>query len=100
MKFTDVAPIFDSGNSMFWNNPKMALHDDLINIKVSGFRNKEIDVLKYVRNYDNVDMELLPDDSEIGEILNHAGMVNEEIEAIVMGYNKKIKMLRGIRLPR
>lgn len=100
LKFTDVAPIFDSGNSMFWNNPKMALHDDLTNIKVSGFRNKEFDLLKYVRNYDNVDLELLPDDSEIGEILNHAGIVNEEIEAIVIGYNKKIKMLREIMLQR
>lgn len=98
LKFTDVAPIFDSGNSMFWNNPKMAIHDDLTNIKVSGFRNKELDLLKYVRNCDNVNLELLPDDSEIGEILNHGGMVNEEMEAIVTGYNKKIKMLREIRL--
>lgn len=98
LKFTDVAPIFDSGNSMFWNNPKMALYDDLTNIKVSGFRNKELDLLKYVGNYDNVDLELLPDNIEIGEILNYAGMVNEEIKAVVTGYNKKIKMLREIRL--
>ena len=100
LEFTDVAPIFDSGNSMFWNNPKMAIHDDLTNIKVSGFRNKEIDLLKYVRNCDNVDMELMPDDSEIGEILSDGGMVNEEIEAVVIGYNKKIKMLREIMLQR
>ncbi|MCD7854072.1 MAG: hypothetical protein LUG66_00440 [Clostridiales bacterium] len=93
LKFVDAAPIFDSGNSMFWNNPKMPLYNDLTNIKVSGFRGIEKDMLGYITSYENADLNLLPSNTEIEKILQYVNMAEEDISAIVLGYNKKIEML-------
>ncbi len=93
LKFVDIAPIFDCGNSMFWNNPQQPMYDDLTNIKVSSFKSIELDVLKYVRDYNNIDLDLLPDNSKIEDILSYVNIDAKDISAIIAGYNKKIKML-------
>lgn len=94
LRFVDIAPIFDSGNSMFWNNPQMAVHNDLTDIKVSGFRGREKSVLSYVRDFNNIDLSLMPSDNEIQDIYLSAGMDQNDISAVILGYTKKIKALK------
>lgn len=45
LAFVGMAPIFDSGNSMFWKNPRLPEYDDLANIEVNSFRNTEKQLL-------------------------------------------------------
>ena len=47
LKFIGMAPIFDSGNSMFWQSPKLPEYDDLQSIKVNSFRQTEKELLGY-----------------------------------------------------
>ena len=89
-----MAPIFDSGNSLFWNNPQKPINNDLTNIEVSGFRKVEMDMLKYVKNFGVVNLDLLPKTIEIENILRKAKMIDDDIKGILIGYNKKIEFLK------
>lgn len=39
LEFIGMVPIFYSGNSMFWLNPRLPAHSDLRDITVNSFRN-------------------------------------------------------------
>jgi len=93
LQFVSMAPIFDSGNSMFWNCPVYPIHHDLKNIKASSFKKRELDLLDYVKNRNLIDYALLPDKNEIEELLLKAGLQKEKIQGIIVGYEKKIKMI-------
>lgn len=95
LEFIAMAPIFDSGNSLFWNNPQKPINNDLTNVEVSGFRKVEIDMLKYVKNFDVVNLDLLPKAMEIEEILHKVKMIDDDIKGIIVGYNKKIELLKN-----
>ncbi len=93
LKFIDVAPIFDSGNSMFWNMPKLPLNNDLLDIQVSSFRKKEKDLLKYVSDVNLVDIEKLPSQEAISNLLKKDVYYESRIKGVVAGYEKKIELL-------
>lgn len=95
MEFIGMAPIFDSGNSMFWQNPRLPAHNDLIDITVNSFRNTEKRLLKLVRNRDVLDISKLPKEEELWEIYGMDELI-PFVDLILQGYQKKIELLEKI----
>ena len=68
LKFIRMAPIFDSGNSMFWDSPRLPERSDCTEITVNSFRKTEAELLKLVTDRSRVHMDLLPGRNEIAEL--------------------------------
>lgn len=95
LEFIGMAPIFDSGNSMFWQNPKLPEYDDLTTVTVNSFRNTERQLLGYVRNRDLVDLSKLPTEEELHSIYTMDPMI-PCVESILLGYQKKVRLLGSL----
>lgn len=92
LQFIGMAPIFDSGNSMFWQNPRLPERDDLTKIEVNSFRGKEMQLLEYVSDKNCVDLYLLPSPDELRDIYETDPLI-PCVESILLGYQKKIDLL-------
>lgn len=92
LEFIGMAPIFDSGNSMFWQNPKLSEYDDLTTVNVNSFRNTERQLLGYVRSRDLVDLSKLPTEEELCSIYTMDPLI-PCVDSILLGYQKKIRLL-------
>ena len=94
LEFVSMAPIFDSGNSMFWQNPRLPERDDLTKIEVNSFRGKEMQLLDYVTNKSAVDSQLLPSCDELREIYEKDPLI-PCMDFILLGYQKKIDLIES-----
>ena len=92
LKFIGMAPIFDSGNSMFWQNPRLPERGDLNKIEVNSFRGKEIQLLEYMTDKSAVDLHQLPSCDELLAIYERDPLI-PCVESILLGYHKKIDLL-------
>lgn len=96
-KFLTYAPIFDSGNSLFYSG-YIPVGKKLLDIDVTSFTKKEVKLMSYVTNKDLVNISLLPSDDEVYNLLKVDETVNEETnERIVRAYNMKIKFLEDFQ---
>ena len=93
LEFIGMAPIFDSGNSMFWQNPMLPAHSDLTNITINSFRNTEKRMLQLVRNKDVLDLSKLPTEEELRRIYSLDVLI-PYVNSILLGYQKKIELLK------
>lgn len=87
-----MAPIFDSGNSMFWQNPRLPEYSDLTDIAVNSFRNTEKRILQLVRDKDVLDISKLPAEEELRTIYGLDALI-PYLDSILLGYQKKIELL-------
>lgn len=94
LKFIGMAPIFDSGNSMFWQSPKLPEYDDLTKVKVNSFRTTEKQLLGYVQDRQQVDVSKLPTEEELRSIYALDPLI-PCVDSIVLGYKKKIDLLNN-----
>ena len=95
LQFTAMAPIFDTGNSMFFENPRLPLSDALKDIKVNSFKTRETDLLNYVCHTDLVDGSKLPSEEELRNIYTKDLLITYA-DTILLGYQKKIDVLCSI----
>lgn len=104
LKIIGMAPIFDSGNSMFWNKSYLPYHNDLLNISVNSFRKKETDLLRYVKHTHLIDIDKLPTTEEVQTLLQWDIDFSHRGEGVLLGYKKKIELLdrfqKGEKNPR
>ena len=92
LQFVAMAPIFDTGNSMFYEDPLLPMKDDLTKIEVSSFKTKEVDLLKFVYQKDLVDPSKLPTCEELKSIYARDPLITYT-ESILLGYRNKIDLL-------
>lgn len=97
LQFIGMAPIFDTGNSMFWDNPRLPLHDDLTDIEVNSFRTREAQLLKYVHGSKLVDVSKLPSEHDLRAIYDQDPLFSH-FDSIFLGYQKKIDLLAATDL--
>ena len=98
LQFIKPAPIFDSGNSMFYNADFIPLGDKLLDIKTTSFYNKEARLLSQVRNRGLLNVKELPSDNEVYDLFKLDTKLSEEKrERIVKAYNKKIKFFKDFQ---
>lgn len=92
LKFVRMAPIFDSGNSMFWDAPRLPERSDCTEITVNSFRKTEMELLKLVTDRSRVRMDLLPNWEEIAELYAKDDSI-AFVDSILTGYEKKKALL-------
>lgn len=92
LEFIGMAPIFDSGNSLFWQNPRLPEYSDLTDIAVNSFRNTEKRMLQLVRDKDVLDLSKLPTEEKLRTIYGMDTLI-PYLDSILLGYLKKIELL-------
>lgn len=93
LRFVSMAPIFDSGNSMFWNTPRKPERDDLTRIEVNSFRGREAQLLDYVTVPELLDLAQLPTLEELRSIYAMDELI-VPLDSILLGYEKKLRLLQ------
>ncbi len=92
LKFIRMAPIFDSGNSMFWDSPRLPERSDCTEITVNSFRKTETELLKLVTDRSRVRMALLPNREEIEKLYAKDDSI-AFVDSILAGYERKKALL-------
>ena len=94
LEFIKPAPIFDSGNSMFYKSQYIKTGNSLLDIDITSFKTNEIKLLEYITNPNLVDLSLLPTSNELKKLFSiDITSKDEEIERLVKAYEKKIQLL-------
>ena len=92
LQFIRMAPIFDSGNSMFWDAPRLPERSNCTEITVNSFRKTETELLKLVTDRSRVHMDQLPGRNEIAELYVKDDSI-AFVDSILTGYEKKTMLL-------
>lgn len=92
LQFIAMAPIFDTGNSMFWDTPTLPMHSDLTDIRVNSFRQTEMKLLQLVQGTHLLDVSKLPTVDELRHIYEMDPLI-PRLDTILLGYQKKIDLL-------
>lgn len=93
LRFESMAPIFDSGNSMFFDLDMTRGTLDLKNIPVHSFAANEACLLRLVKDPDMVDLNRLLSDDELSQVLQSSSRTPEEIRVLVQIYDRKKDLL-------
>ena len=94
LKFISMAPIFDSGKSMLVGRDIVPVTDRyVLSQDAQGFKESELELLKYVRNRKLIDVQQLPSVEHIKELYHKDSQVSEErISFVTEMYKRKIDM--------
>lgn len=90
-----LAPIFDTGNSMFWEGHLPKNEDDIKNIRINRAERTESALLRLVEDFDVVDYEKLPDSEEIMDFYVRHQMSEEHAAALARWFLFKKNEVRG-----
>ena len=58
-KLSSMAPIFDTGNALFYNEEIIPTKNNLLDIKVTSFSNKEVNMFRYITEKNLIDLKKL-----------------------------------------
>lgn len=94
LEWIGAAPIFDSGNAMFYNASYIPADKELLKIPVTSFCDSETKLLKCVKNRGVLDVAKLPDDNYLYNLLKKDIVIKDEVnERLAEAYRKKIRYL-------
>ena len=93
LKIKKLAPIYDCGNSMFYNNSYNLSAYNILNTEITGMAKYEEKMLSYVKNKNILDIEKLPNKEQTKEFYICNGLNEQRADAIANNYQKKIEML-------
>ena len=98
LQWLGYAPLFDSGNSMFYKASYIPVDKALLKLEVTSFLSKEVQLLRYITNRGLVNISNLPNDSFVASLLQKDINTRDEInERLIKAYNKKIKYLQDFQ---
>ncbi len=101
LKFIRMAPIFDSGGSMFVDRAFPRSIQELEKMDITGFATKETKMLKLVQDPCVLDIAKLPKPDTIAQMYMKDSQIEENtINNIVKWYQKKIEMCEEYQLGR
>ncbi len=88
------APIFDSGNSMFYSENRAAPYSraELLERKITGFYQTEEKMLSNVADPGIVKLDLMPDRQEVMDFFSRQGIPEQKAAFIVANYQIKLQM--------
>ena len=97
--FTEPAPIFDSGNSMFYcdHREKPFSRAELLERKISAIHNTEEAMLRHVNNRKLVTYDLLPSPGEVLEFYQSRGIPEPKAQFISRTYDNKLSLFRDFQ---
>lgn len=99
MQLTGPAPIFDSGNSMFYSEERITPYSrvELLARKITGFYQREERMLRNVQNPFIVRTDLLPSSGQAKDFYAGAGIPEAKAEFISKNFETKVRMLDEIQ---
>lgn len=94
--FCSMAPIFDTGNSLFYDQEFIPNEAHLLDLKISSFCKREVDMLKYITDYTLIDLKKLSgfDDLVYEQLTSHTEMPLARAKQIADTVYQKIQYLR------
>ena len=99
MKIEKMAPIFDTGKSMFVDQDDISSTKELLSIKTNSFSKNEISLLKYVTDKNLVDLSKIPDSSSIRQLYEKDEKIRENyIRRVCEAYEKKVDLFRDFQM--
>lgn len=95
MQIIGPAPIYDSGNSMFYSSDRRTPYDriSLLGQTINGFYSTEEKMLSQVKNKSILKLDLLPSLDEVERLYADAGIPEYKASVISAAYGEKYKML-------
>ncbi len=95
LKFVAPAPIYDSGNSMFFkdNLSNSLERHEILEKRITSIHEKEEYMLKHVSNKNLINTELLPSKQYVIDLYTKTGLPEEKATIISENYEKKKEML-------
>jgi hypothetical protein len=96
LRFIDAAPIFDSGNSMFYAETRRVPYEryELLERQITSFHKSEEAMLKHVKNKNVLKEDSLPSAKEVKEFYQSYGIPESKASFISSNYEKKVQMLK------
>lgn len=96
MELIGAAPIFDSGNSMFYKDEsyKLLSRAELLERRVTACYEKEEKLLSKIQNKKIVNLDLLPSPAETKEFYVEGGIPEQKAAFIAQNYATKIELAR------
>lgn len=99
LEFLGVAPIYDSGESMYANVAAPENERELSHLMTKGFEQEAEFVLKYVTEPDLVDLTRLPAVSYLEEMYGRDSKENKtHLKGICYAYEKRIERIRKLQI--
>lgn len=94
LRFIGMAPIFDSGNAMFWNVENLTETYNFLDVSTVSFKKKEVQLLSYVTDREAVDLSRLPEAAFIEELYSKDKNMSEHRKnSLIQAYQKKRGLL-------
>lgn len=91
LHFEKPAPLFDTGNSMFYN---MKYNENtILNIPITSFYNTERKMLEQVKDRNVLDLSRIPDATELGKWYHKDPYSVVYLDNMKAGYNKKVELI-------
>lgn len=96
MKLIGPAPIYDSGNSMFYKDERTAPYTraELLSRPITGFYKTEDKMLAKVKNRSILKLDLLPSAEEIKALYLQAGIPEPKATFISKNYETKLELVQ------
>lgn len=94
LNFLGPAPIFDSGNSMFYKDCYKMNSYDILNIPISAMAKYEEHMLEYVKSKKIVSINKLPVFDEVVQFYMSYNIDKKKANIIAENYQKKIEMIK------
>ena len=88
-----LAPIFDTGNSMFWEGDLPKSLQELQDVQINRAERKETVLLQMADRYDYVDMDRLPSEDEIISFYTKHQIPEQRAEELARWFMVKKEML-------
>lgn len=94
MQLIGPAPVFDSGNSMFYADERKAPYDriGLLERRITAFHDSEEKMISHIQNKKLVDITLLPSKEEVREFYRIHGLPEERAAFIAESYAVKCEL--------
>lgn len=95
-KLCGMAPVFDTGNALFYNKEVIPQEERLLDITVNSFKKKEVHLLEYVSDKSLADTDKLKEfPEEAGRLLKkYTDMPDERADSIAETIRQKIEYLK------
>ena len=92
LKYTSMAPIYDNGNSMFYNTSDKLSRLSLIRLEDNGITRMEFKRLALIKNRNLIKTDLLPSPSEVKDFYEKYGISEERAKIISESYSNKLDL--------
>lgn len=100
LRYVAMAPVFDSGNSMFFDKNRIPRGEELYAVSINSFKSTELELLKYVTKKNRVCLELLPEQSFLANLYAKDPMPEARLAGLLRAYTEKEEILRKFSLGR